>query len=55
MILRIVLIAVAARKTPNLGGAGALFLPELGLQEALIDLGQMPEKNYSKQLLNNIL
>lgn len=52
MILRIVLIAAAARKILDLGGAGALFLPELGL---LIDLGQMPEKNYSKQLLNNIL
>ncbi len=36
------LMAAASGDAPDVGGAGALFLPELGLRGALMDLSQMP-------------
>ena len=37
------LMAAASGDTPDVGAAGALFLPELGLRGALIDLSTMPD------------
>lgn len=36
------LMAAASGEAPDVGGAGALFLPELGLRGALVDLSTMP-------------
>lgn len=36
------LLAAASGEAPDVAGAGALFLPELGLRGALIDLSTMP-------------
>ncbi len=36
------LMAAASGDAPDVGGAGALFLPELGLRGALVDLSTMP-------------
>ena len=35
-------LSAASGDAPDVGGAGALFLPELGLRGALMDLSQMP-------------
>lgn len=37
------LMAAAVGETPDVGGAGAMFLPELGLRGALIDLSTMSD------------
>lgn len=39
------LLAAASGEAPDVGGAGALFLPELGLRGALIDLSNMSDFN----------
>jgi ABC-type glycerol-3-phosphate transport system substrate-binding protein len=36
------LLAAASNEAPDVGGAGALFLPELGLRGALMDLSNLP-------------
>ncbi|HHY19867.1 MAG TPA: extracellular solute-binding protein [Firmicutes bacterium] len=39
------LMAAASGEAPDVGGAGALFIPELGLRGALVDLTTMPGFN----------
>lgn len=48
------LLAAASGEAPDVGGGGALFLPELGLRGALIDLSTMPgfEEVYSRSYPN---
>ena len=39
------LLAAASGEAPDVGGAGALFIPELGLRGAMMDLSKMPGFN----------